>query len=86
MPPAWMALYGCALLSAGFFMPRGIRRLGWLFIAGATVLLFVVNDRSHASGMPPLHWAHALMGAGFGGLHLAYGIYLGFTEHRTNAT
>jgi hypothetical protein len=29
------------------------------------------------------HW---MMGAAFGGLHLAYGVYLYFTERRRNET
>src|SRR5947199_5527342 len=27
--PCWMVLYGCALHSAGFFMPRGMKLFGW---------------------------------------------------------
>jgi hypothetical protein len=84
LPPVWMALYGCALHAAGFFMPRGIRLFGWLFALVACVFLVFVNQRSYGAGMPPLHWAHGVMGGGFGGLHLAYGVYLYFTEKRKN--
>lgn len=86
LPPSWMALYGCALHAAGFFMPRGMKLLGWLFVLWACVVFVVVNQRSHAAGFPPLYWAHVLMGLFFGGLHLAYGIYLRFTERGKNAT
>jgi hypothetical protein len=78
--PAWMALYGAALNAAGFFMPRGIKVLGWLFIvAGMLVFLGSLTTAKH----PDFHFAHAVMGGAFGGLHLAYGIYLQLTERRT---
>jgi len=81
LPPIWMALYGCAIHAAGFFMPRGMKLFGWLFIfAACTVgaaLAFSWIPRSSAAG-------HAVMGASFGGLHLLYGIYLYFTEVRKN--
>ena len=84
LPPIWMVLYGCALHSAGFFMPRGIKLFGGGFIVCGCATLAVVNARSYAAGMPDLANAHWLMGATFGGLHLAYGVYLGFTEKGKN--
>ena len=85
LPPAWMVLYGCALHAAGFFMPRGIRLFGWGFVLIGSVLLIVLSQRSDGAGLPSLRNAHALMGATFGGLHLAYGIYLRLTEPRKRA-
>jgi hypothetical protein len=83
LPPFWMVLYGCALTAAGFFMHRGIKLLGWLFILSGCVLMAarcpVVTTIAAMNG-------HCLMGAVFGGLHLAYGIYLYFTEQRRNET
>src|SRR4051812_44932068 len=38
LPVSWILLYGCALHAAGFFTPRGIRLLGWLFILGGCSL------------------------------------------------
>jgi hypothetical protein len=84
LPPIWMVLYGCALCSAGFFMPRGIKLFGWGFILCGCALAALINQRSYASGMPHLVNAHWLMGATFGGLHLAYGAYLYFTETKKN--
>ncbi|MEW6160141.1 MAG: hypothetical protein AB1813_22140 [Verrucomicrobiota bacterium] len=81
LPPLWMALYGCAIHAAGFFMQRGIRLFGWLFIA-ASCLLFL--QLAQSAVVPPLVQAHLLMGGAFGGFHLAYGIYLYFTEPRKN--
>jgi hypothetical protein len=77
---AWSWLYGCALYSAGFFMPRGIRLLGWLFIAAGAGLLARLVWGDARSTPPP----HLLMAGIFGGLHLAYGLYLYFTEKRAN--
>lgn len=77
--PVWMALYGAALHAAGFFMPRGIKLLGWLFIIGGTLLLLGLAALSEP---PEFRFAHPIMGGIFGGLHLAYGIYLHFTEKK----
>jgi hypothetical protein len=80
LPPIWMALYGCALHAAGFFAPRGIKWLGWVFLGGGTLLFLVVIF----CGLRIPHIGNLMMGWGFGGLHLAYGIYLYFTEKRKN--
>lgn len=77
--PLWMALYGASLHAAGFFMPRGIKVLGWLFIIGGTVVLLVLASLPK---LPEFRLAHPIMGVFFGGLHLAYGIYLHFTERK----
>jgi len=75
----WALLYGCAVHAAGFFISRGMRLFGWVFIilAGAFILLHE-------------HWGwminyNEMMGFFFGGLHLACGIYLYLTEKRKNA-
>jgi hypothetical protein len=78
LPPAWMVLYGCALHSAGFFMPRGFKLFGWGFIV--TGCSWVMVDP------PSLSSANWAMGVFFGGAHAAYGLYLYFTEKRGNAT
>ena len=83
LPPIWMALYGCALHAAGFFMPRGAKLFGWIFIViGALVAgaLMILGEE------PSLREGHAIMGWCFGGLHLGYGTYLNFTESRENET
>lgn len=82
LPGFWMLLYGCGLHAAGFFMARGIKLLGWLFVlAGCAVMA--------ARWLDPNPWSllhgHRIMGAAFGGLHLAYGIYLYFTEKGRDA-
>jgi hypothetical protein len=77
----WLLFYGCALNSAGFFMPRGMKLFGWIYIllACACMAILAVN-----SGPREIS-AHWLMGFFFGGLHLAYGAYLFLTEKGKNA-
>ncbi len=85
LPPIWMALYGCALHAAGFFMPRGIKLFGWIFVIGGCFLFLGVNTvAASPNSVPPVKHAHLIMGATFGGLHLAYGLYLLFTEQQKN--
>jgi len=82
LPLSWVVLYGCAFHAAGFFMPRGMRIFGWaLILGGCAGFAFGVPD-----GVDRLVYAHGLMGFFFGALHLAYGVYLYFTEQRRNET
>lgn len=75
----WTITYGFALHAAGFFMERGIKIFGWLFvIGGAGVGLAVLLQPSWQSA----ETGHYVMGGFFGMLQLAYGIYLYFTEKR----
>ena len=63
-------------------MLRGIRLFGYMFILVGTLLLlgFCVI------GYPQtFRHTHLAMGGIFGGLHLAYGIYLYFTEKKNFA-
>jgi len=85
LPPIWMVLYGCALHAAGFFMARGIKLFGWGFMVLGCACAVAVRLRMGADGLPALGNAHWLMGATFGGLHLAYGAYLYLTEKGKNA-
>ena len=73
----WIVAYGCGLSAAGFFMQRGIKLLGWIFvISGASLLV----GYGSCPWLKTPQAAHYLMGIFFGLLHLAYGIYLYFTE------
>jgi hypothetical protein len=78
----WIALYGCALHAAGFFMPRGIRWFGWIQVVLASFSLGLLLLTGQE---PSLALAHGLMGACFGVLHLVYGAYLVATEKRRAA-
>ncbi len=79
MPPIWMVLYGASVHAAGFFMPRGIKLFGWIFVAAGSATLIALGA---CSSLPPIRTAHWLMGAVFGGFHAAYGAYLYLTESR----
>ncbi len=81
LPPLWMLFYGCGLHAAGFFMQRSMRLFGWAFIIfGLSLLFYVISDVRLQS----IQAAHYMMGLFFGALHLAFGIYLFFTERKTN--
>ena len=83
LPPLWLVLYGCSVHSAGFFMPRGMRLFGWGFvIAGLLSSLAAANPHQIE---PSIRMAHAVMTASFGGGHLAYGLYLHWTEKKPTA-
>ena len=55
---------------------------GWAFVVGGCALIAIgVPD-----GLRPVYlYLHAVMGVFFGAFHLAYGIYLFFTEQGKNA-
>ena len=80
----WMGFYGCGLNAAGQFTSRGVRLLGWVFMAMGALQFFSLNASvvSRIGPIPLLDQPHMLMGASFGGLHLLAGIYLYFTEKR----
>jgi len=78
---AWVILYGCALSAAGFFTPRGLKLFGRTFVylgSGLLLLAPLGPGFSNQAG-------HYVMGFCFGVLHLAYGLYLYFTERRRRA-
>jgi hypothetical protein len=77
----WLLFYGCALHAAGFFMPRGVKLFGWIYIGlacGCLLFLGIAQPDVELN-------AHWLMGFFFGVLHLAYGAYLYLTEKGKNA-
>jgi len=85
LPLVWIALYGCSLHAAGFFMPRGIKIFGWALVLASSMI-----GAMRAFGLldwagPPL-FGHGVMGLVFGLAHLAYGIYLYYTERSGNET
>lgn len=75
----WVIVYGCALHAAGFFMPRGMKLFGWLFVIGGCGLVFASQSWPELRGAEAGHY---IMGGFFGLAHLAYGVYLYFTEKR----
>ena len=74
----WINLYGGALHAAGFFMRRGIRLLGWIFVViGSLCLCF--HELEQTPWLNGKH-AHLLMGWAFGANNLMYGLYLKLTS------
>ena len=62
LPGIWLLLYGVGVLSAGSFSVRVVPVMGMCFMLAGAVALFC-----------PAAWANAVMGAGFGGLHILFG-------------
>ena len=76
----WISFYGLALHAAGFFIARGVRWFGWIFVGLAmAIAIFLLIAK------PENLNAHWLMGLFFGVLQLAYGAYLYLTEKGKNA-
>ena len=76
----WCFSFGCGVHAAGFFMPRGVRWFGWAFLFVGFGLLVGLCFEVNVVGI--FRSPHLFMAAIFGGLHLAYGIYLYFTEKK----
>lgn len=65
LPGCWLLCYGAAVSSGGAFSVRPVPFMGAVFIVlGA--LAFVA----------PVDWGHVFMGAGFGVLHVGFGIVI----------
>ncbi len=62
IPGVWLLLYGVAVLGAGAFSVPPVPLLGASFMALGL-----------AAFVAPAAWANALLGLGFGGLHLLFG-------------
>lgn len=65
IPGTWLILYGCSLVSASAVTNRTIGLLGAAFVAfGLTALVL------------PDAFQIFMLGAGFGGLHIVFGLYM----------
>jgi hypothetical protein len=70
IPGTWLLLYGCALVAASAATTRIIAALGALFILfGLGALL--LSDKFQIP----------VLGAGFGGLHIIFGVLIGRMSH-----
>lgn len=74
--------YGCAMHSAGFFMPPATQKLAWGFSFMGAVVLVILPMVSQTQDC---RLDHLTMGFFFGLLHLAYGIYLSCTKEAPKA-
>ena len=65
LPGCWLLLYGAALTTGGAFSVRVVPIMGLMFMAlGA------------AAFVAPAAWGHLFMAAGFGGLHIGFGLLI----------
>ena len=70
IPGTWLLFYGCALISASVSATRMIAFMGACFVALGLVAL-----------LAPDRLQMLLLGAGFGGLHVLFGVLIGRKGH-----
>jgi hypothetical protein len=70
IPGTWLLLYGCALVAASAATTRIIAALGALFILFGLAALLLSDD-----------FQILVLGAGFGGLHIVFGLLIGRLGH-----
>jgi len=66
IPAMWLLMYGCGVLAASTMTVRPIALMGALFLGLGVAAL----------ELPPA-WGNLLLGAGFGGLHIVFGLAIG---------
>jgi hypothetical protein len=65
MAPAWLLLYGVAVLTGGMFSLPVVRALGACFMAAGIAASLTLPE-----------WGNVWLGIGFGGLHVGFGAYI----------
>jgi hypothetical protein len=69
LPGTWLLLYGVGVVTGGAFSVRAVPVMGLGFMLAGAATLF-----------GPAGWANPAMAAGFGGLHLLFGLLI-WREH-----
>jgi hypothetical protein len=70
IPGTWLLLYGCGLIAASAATTRVLGILGGAFVALGVLALVL-----------PQSVQILMLGAGFGGLHIAFGCWMGRARH-----
>ena len=65
MPGTWLLLYGVSVVTGGAFSVKVVPIMGLSFMGLGTVALFA-----------PFEWANWFMAAGFGALHIIFGVVI----------